>query len=122
MRIGVGLLEWYVFLLNDAAASQEWYLLGADIATNGAIKSCPMYATAQYAACVRDCSLGKECMSDGCGGTCGCTVTGQCCSKSTHMCVNDRCTQCVSSCQGLGSQCCTSGPSCLCDGACPGPC
>jgi len=62
---------------------------------------------------------GRQCGSDGCGGSCGTCSSGQICS-SAGRCVSegsgDTCSACLATCSGLTS-CCT-GCGCLCEYEC----
>lgn len=65
--------------------------------------------------------VGKECGSDGCGGSCGtcpdgkiCNAAGECVSSGS----GDTCSECLAACQGLPG-CCT-GCGCMCEYECGG--
>ena len=98
---------------DDDAAFQTWLAAGpyaSDCAY--ALGLCSGY-------CSPSCA-GRQCGSDGCGGSCGTCPTGKICNAS-GQCVSDGsggdpCWSCISSCRGLPG-CCT-GCGCICQHVC----
>jgi len=107
----------YVISPSNAAATGDWFLIGAFSGTYGATAGCPDIS-GNYTVCAPDCA-GKTCGGDGCNGSCGACGKEQCCNQQ-DKCVNDTCASCLDSCKGLPS--CCQGAGCICDSACPGPC
>jgi hypothetical protein len=80
--------------------------------------------------CVPDCT-GKDCGADSCGGSCGTCSGSETCDIWIGQCYDpgggggggggggNACTDCLSTCSGLPSGCCT-GCGCLCKDECGG--
>ncbi|MFT3711608.1 MAG: hypothetical protein QM817_28560 [Archangium sp.] len=127
--------RWYIQGVHDGADIRRFgFRVNFNPAGNTTTRPAPSGVTCSLGSgipsgcmCTPQCA-GKQCGSDGCGGSCGTCMSGQSCSATSQcncqpqcagkQCGNDGCGGVCGTC--MGGQMCTPGGTCACTPSCAG--